>query len=174
MDFRFEPGGHANSQENADASNSNGPSKLAGCPRWWQCYTLKFLITALRCHNSPTSCLKDSCRACTVPPHERQFRTQKEDIASLQMIDNKSYGGEGEIRMQPFPLSSRDPYTSAIIGCISACYKLFQLWATVSIVSPIRLSSAKNGISGIRLAFSYQSEDSFPWRTSRLCQSFSG
>lgn len=46
-------------------------------------------------------------------------------------------------------LSSRDPYTSAIILSVSAAYKQFHLLSAVSIVSLIHYSSAENGISGI-------------------------
>jgi hypothetical protein len=49
----------------------------------------------------------------------------------------------------PFLLSRCDTYTSAIIAYRSAVYKRFELWATVSMVSPVRCSSAQNGISGI-------------------------
>ena len=68
---------------------------------------------------------------------------------SLQLIDNKRYGGEGGILLPPFLLSDCDSYTFAIIGSISADYKRFQSCTGVSIVSLIRYSSAENGISGI-------------------------
>jgi len=58
-------------------------------------------------------------------------------------------GGEGGILLPPFLLSACDPYTSEIIACFPEAYKNFHSWATVSIVSPIRCSSAENGISGI-------------------------
>jgi len=60
-----------------------------------------------------------------------------------------SNGGEGEILVLPFPASADESYTSAIIPCVLDAYKRFLSSATVSIVSPIRWSSAENGISGI-------------------------
>jgi len=49
-----------------------------------------------------------------------------------------SSGGEGEILLQPFLLSSCDPYTSVIIRCVWTAYKRIRSQATVSIVSLIR------------------------------------
>jgi hypothetical protein len=51
--------------------------------------------------------------------------------------------------MPSFLLSDCDAYTSAIIPCPNAAYKQIRSQATVSIVSPIRGSSAENGIGGI-------------------------
>ena len=60
-----------------------------------------------------------------------------------------SNGGEGGILVPPFPASADESYTSAIIPRVLDAYKRFLSSATVSIVSPIRWSSAENGISGI-------------------------
>ena len=59
-------------------------------------------------------------------------------------------GRESGILLPPFLLSAFDAYTSTIIPCVLAGYTRALSSAKVSIVSPIRWSSAENGISGIR------------------------
>ena len=54
----------------------------------------------------------------------------------------KTTGGEGGIRLPPFPASADESYTSAIIPYVLAGYKQIRSSATVSIVSLIRWSSA--------------------------------
>ena len=55
------------------------------------------------------------------------------EFASFERNEGKNslqfrlHGGEGGILMPPFLLSDSDPYTSAIIGCVSSNYKVFQL-----------------------------------------------
>ena len=65
------------------------------------------------------------------------------------LMEKWKSGGEGGILLPPFPAIADESYTSVIILCVLAGYKRIRSSATVSIVSLIRWSSAKNGITGI-------------------------
>ena len=67
-------------------------------------------------------------------------------------------GGAGGILLPPFLLSSCHPYTLAIIYWSQVTYNEIPPVSRVSIVSPIRYSSAENGISGIS-----EGLDDTPW-----------
>jgi hypothetical protein len=60
-------------------------------------------------------------------------------------------GGEGGILLPPLPASADECYTSVIIPCVLAAYKLFTASPSVSTVSPICCDFQENGITGIRL-----------------------
>ena len=74
---------------------------------------------------------------------------KRNDLLPMSRNGQIRSGGEGGILSLPFLLSSCNAYTSTIVPCVYRSYKHIRSSATVSTVSPIRCSSAENGISGI-------------------------